>query len=131
MKSSIGKRYEVFKYLRLIARISSLVSIAVLLMFVFGEEFDVSKVTPAQWIGFLFFPVGLVLGFAVSWRWDAIGAAISILSILGFYLIYGLLISGRFPSGYGFIVFAIPAFLFLASGLYAYYAIGKYSESVQ
>ncbi len=128
MIGDIKKRYERLKIFRWVARITSLLSIAVLLMFLFGEEFDTSKITRNQWVGFSFFPIGLVIGFIAGWKNELIGGSISVLSLLGFYFIYGLMLTGKIPSGFGFIVFALPGFLFLACGIYAYLAIGKLAE---
>jgi hypothetical protein len=128
MKVSVKERYQWLKRLRWIARIASILSVAVILMFLFGEEFDVSKITANQWLGFLFFPVGLIAGFIIGWKKEMLGGIISILSLLGFYFIYGLLVSGRIPQGFAFIIFALPGFLFLACGIYAYFAIGKLAD---
>lgn len=130
MKKSIKKRYDLLKTFRWLARISSVLSIVVLLMFLLGEDFYVSKITLNQWIGFLFFPVGLVFGFVLGWKNDLFGGFVSILSLLGFYFIYGFLITGQIPKGFAFLVFSIPAFLFLVSGIYAYFAIGKLDKKV-
>jgi hypothetical protein len=101
-----------------------------LLIFLSGEEFDTAKITFAQWIGFLFFPVGLVAGFIVGWRNEMLGGIISISSLLGFYFIYGLLITGKIPRGLWFIVFALPGFFFLACGIYEHFSIGKLTEKI-
>jgi len=94
-------------------------------MFLLGEEFDVSAITSREWIGFFFFPVGLVAGFIVGWKNEILGGAISLVSVFCFYLVYGLILSGEFPRGFAFFVFSIPAFLFLAAGIFAETAIGK------
>jgi hypothetical protein len=36
------------------------------------------------------------------------------LSLLAFYLIYGLLLSGKLANGWAFVSFSAPGFLFLA-----------------
>lgn len=128
MKVSVKGRYQWLTRLRWSARILSILSVAVILMFLFGEEFDASKITANQWLGFLFFPIGLVAGFIIGWKKELPGGIISIISLFGFYFIYGLLVSGRIPQGLAFIVFALPGFLFLACGIYAYFAIGKLTD---
>ena len=99
--------------LRWTARFLSIVSTAVLFLFLAGEPFQVSTITARQWMGFAFFPVGLVIGFAIAWWKESLGGAITVASLLLFYLFY--------PSGAGniwaFFVFAIPGLLFLVSGL--------------
>ena len=117
------------KTFRWTARIASVLSIALVLIFLTGEEFDVSKITPVQWLGFLFFPVGMGTGFIVGWKNDLLGGIISISSLIGFYFIYGLLITGQRPPEFWCIVLALPGFLFLAGGIYAHFAIGTLAVS--
>jgi len=101
--------------LRWIARMLSIVSTAVLFLFVAGEPFEVSRITPRQWVGFAFFPVGLVIGFAIAWWKESLGGAITVVSLLLFYLFYLRGVGGI----WAFFIFAIPGLLFLASGLLA------------
>jgi hypothetical protein len=102
------------------ARLLSIASTALLLLFVFGEKFEASKVTGRQWLAFVFFPLGIVAGFAVAWWKEGLGAGISVVSLLIFYLIFVLLLRGNLARGVWFLVFAIPGFLFLAA-----YAISR------
>lgn len=101
--------------LRWTARVLSIVSSAVLLLFILGEPFEVSRITARQWMGFAFFPVGLVIGFAVAWWKESLGGAITVASLLLFYVLY---LRGV-GSIWAFLVFAIPGLLFLVSGLLA------------
>lgn len=128
MNDFIRKRYSMLKVLRMTARISSVLSIAVLLMFLFGEEFNPAKIKFNQWIGFLFFPVGIVLGFIIGWKYELTGGLISVISLLCFYFIYGLALTGKLPQTFAFLIFTIPGFLFVICGIYAYFAIGKLAE---
>jgi hypothetical protein len=100
-------------------------------MFFFGEDFVVSKITPVQLIGFLFFPIGLVTGFILGWKWEILGGTISIASLFCFYMIYGLVLNGEFPRGIAFLIFSLPGFLFLASGMYGDIAIGRLEREKQ
>lgn len=99
-------------YLRWTARILSIASISLLFFFLIGEGFEFSKVELKEWLGLLFFPLGLVIGLLMSWKNEGLGAVVSLVSLLAFYLIYGLLIYGRIWQGWAFLVFAIPSFLF-------------------
>ena len=119
MSGSIKSNYTRLRIIRWIARVLSVLSILFLVFFFFGEGFDVRKITTTHWIGFLFFPVGLVIGFIVGWKNDLIGGSISLISLFGFYFVYGLWLSDEFPIGPAFAVFALPAFLFIAAGIYA------------
>jgi hypothetical protein len=130
MGLSITRRYKIYKTLRWLARVSSILSFAVLLMFVFGEEFDVTKITSSEWLGFLFFPVGLVMGFLIGWKSEFVGGFFSILSMLGFYFIHGVLVTGQIPRGFAFFIFSIPAFLFLICGIYGNLALKTLGKRV-
>jgi hypothetical protein len=101
--------------MRWLARVSSLLSTALLLLFVLGEPFQVSPITASQWIAFALFPVGLVIGFAVAWWREIPGAAISIASVFVLCLIY----VRDLNKSWAFFAFALPALLFLASGLFS------------
>jgi len=101
------------------ARVLSVLSTAVLLLFITGEKFEVSRITAKEWVGFALFPVGIVIGFAIGWWKEGLGGAITILSLLAFYLVYGYL-RGNFNLGWAFVVFAFPGFLFLISWLLSF-----------
>jgi hypothetical protein len=99
------------------ARVASVASACVLLAFAAGGRTPVAQVQPAQWVGLLFFPVGVVLGLALAWRREALGAAVALGSLAAFYVVYGLLLEGQLPRGPWFVVFTSPALLFLAAWL--------------
>jgi hypothetical protein len=86
-------------------------------MFVVGEPFPVEKITATQLLGLILFPVGLVIGFAVAWWREGLGGSITIGSLLAFYAVFTLLMHEPLSDGGWFLVFAIPAFLFLLSAL--------------
>ena len=101
-----------------IARVFSIVFIGIILMFFFGET-DFSQpvqFTSAEWIGLLFFPMGIVIGMIVGWWREGIGAGITVGSLLAFYLL-DLIVTGTFPSGPFFVLFASPGILFGVSWL--------------
>lgn len=97
--------------LRWTARILSIISAGMLLLFILGEEFNPAKITAREWIGLLFFPIGVVIGLIVGWWREGTGGAITIFSLLAFYLIFGWLLNHEWLGGW-FIVFAAPGFLF-------------------
>ena len=99
--------------IRWAARAGSIMSIVILLLFIIGEGFNPTRITPRECVGLLFFPFGVMAGMAIAWWSEWLGGAISVASLLAFYLVYGLLLSDRFPGGGYFIVFAAPGFLFL------------------
>ena len=107
--------------LRWSARLTGLVSIGVLLLFLTGEDGLVggngwAKVRPVEWLGLLCFPFGVLLGLALAWWREALGAAVAAVSVTAFYVQH-VLLAGRLPGGPWFLIFAAPAALFFASWL--------------
>jgi hypothetical protein len=98
--------------LKWLARALSVAAIGVLLVFALGEAPHVSTLTGSELVLFLFFPLGVCLGMAVAWRWEGVGAAITLASLAGFYAAHRL-ISPGFPRGFAFVALAAPSFLFL------------------
>ena len=101
------------------ARGLSLLVFAVVLMFVVGETAAQPGAWPVggEWLGLLFFPVGLVGGLLLGWRREKLGSWLAIASVVAFYL-WNYLRSGSFPRGPWIIFLAIPAlFYLLAAGL--------------
>jgi hypothetical protein len=102
------------------ARILSVASTAMLLMFVFGEPFEPSKIAGRELLAMVFFPLGIIVGFVVAWWKEGLGGGITIASLLIFYLIFVTLLREDLARGVWFLVFALPGFLFLAA-----YAISR------
>jgi hypothetical protein len=96
------------------ARILSLFSVYMLLLFLFGEPFEITKIRAIEWVGLMLFPVGVVAGFAVGWWKEGLGGAISVGSLLVFYFLF-VFRPGDPVRGIWFFVFAFPGFLFLTS----------------
>ena len=103
--------------LRWTARILSVMSVAILLLFIFGEGSHWWNVTLNQMVGLLFFPVGLIVGLIVAWWKEFLGGAIAVGSVAAIYVVYGWLLNGSLAQGWWFLVFAIPGALFLAYGI--------------
>ncbi len=100
--------------LRWTARILSLLSVAFVLLFLFGEGFMVDGAWPTtiEWIGLLFFPFGLIFGLLIAWRNEFFGALLAAGSVIAFYG-WNFMISGDWPRGPYFLLLALPALLFL------------------
>ena len=98
--------------IEMIARVCSIASITLLLMLFAGEWLHPSQVTPREWIALFFFPFGVIVGMAIAWWKEALGAAITLGSLLAFYFVYGYLMSYHI-GGWAFVMFASPGFLFL------------------
>lgn len=98
--------------IELLARVGSIASITLLLMLFAGEGFHPSEVAPRQWVGLFFFPFGVIIGMVIAWWKEGLGAAITMGSLLGLYLVYGYFMRYHI-SGWAFILFASPSFLFM------------------
>ncbi len=103
--------------LRWLARLGSLFSVALLALFLFGEEINPGELTAAEILGLFFFPFGITVGMLLGWRWETLGGTVTVLSLLAFYkVLYAA--NGRFPEGIWFALFALPGLLFLYCGLH-------------
>ena len=87
------------------ARLTSLLSIGVLLLFFIGEGFNPTKLTMKEWILFLFFPPGVMLGLVVGWKREFVEGLIALSSLALFCVLES--IDGGFP-GFAFFMFASP-----------------------
>ena len=97
---------------RWLARLTSLVSLWIVAMFLLAEPFNPKNVRPREWVGFVCFPIGVMLGLIIGWWKEGLGAVISLTSLAAFYGIYGWLMGSNINKP-AFIVFTSPAFLFL------------------
>ncbi|MCB0097618.1 MAG: hypothetical protein KDE46_17930 [Caldilineaceae bacterium] len=100
--------------LRWIARLGSLLSVAFVLLFLFGEGLVVNGVWPtaAEWVGLLFFPFGLAIGLLIGWRNELGGGLIAAGSIAAFY-VWNFAVRGSLPAGPYFLVLALPALIYI------------------
>lgn len=98
--------------IELLARITSIASITLLVMLFAGEGFHPSQVAPKEWIGLLFFPIGVIIGMIVAWWREGVGSVVTVASLIGFYIVYGYLLRNHI-GGWAFVLFAAPGFLFL------------------
>jgi hypothetical protein len=94
------------------ARILTIVSIGLVLLFIVGEGFNPTKIKPIEWLGFLFFPFGISVGMILAWWKEGLGGSITVGSLCMFYMI-NFAITSRFPKGWAWFAFAAPGFLFL------------------
>ena len=101
--------------LRSLARVWSIVSITLLVAFIIGE--GVTATAPHEWLGLLFFPLGICLGMVMAWRREGVGGGITVGSLVIFYIIH-LATTGALPAGWAWLAFAAPGFLFLVCRLW-------------
>lgn len=103
--------------LRWTARAWGLASGLLLFAFAFGGREHV-RFTAGEAVGFLFFPVGVVAGFAIAWRRELAGGLVTVGSLALFYL-WVFVRAGRLGIGPYFLLFAVPGFLHIISALMA------------
>jgi hypothetical protein len=116
MNTLQAETFNFAQVLQWLARVLSLLSVFVLLLFFIGEGFNPGALRSKEWVLMIFFPFGVVAGMVVAWRQEGAGGAITVVSLIAFYLIHFLLGSG-FPRGWAFFAFASPGLLFLAHWL--------------
>ncbi len=103
--------------LRWSGRVLGSLVLVLLAFFYFTSGGGATEITIRELVGFLFFPVGLAIGYAIGWRNELVGGVISLSSVALFYLVYGRILSGSIRQGSAFIFFAIPGVLFLTYGV--------------
>ena len=112
MANLIISQFKLTNLIRWAARILSLVSVGMVMLFIIGEGFDIARVKLSEWLLFLFFPFGISIGMILAWWQEGIGGTITVGSLVMFYVVH-FAIAGMFPHGWAFLVFTIPGFLFL------------------
>ena len=100
-----------------LARLGSIASITFLVLIFLDEPFEPSHITRTEWIGLVFFPIGVTIGMVIAWWREGLGAALTVGSLAGLYLVYGYVFKNHI-GGLWFIVFASPGFLFLLHWLF-------------
>jgi hypothetical protein len=109
----VGMRLETV--LSWTARVWGIASALLLLAFAFGGREHI-RFTAGEAVGFLFFPIGLIVGFAVAWWRELAGGLITMGSLALFYM-WLFARDGRLPAGPYFLLFAAPGILHIASAL--------------
>lgn len=94
------------------ARISSIVSIGLILLFLIADSEANLTVTLNDVILMLFFPLGVIAGMIFSWYKPGEEAKYSLFALAAFYAMH-YYIAGRFPQGSAFFFFVLPSLIFL------------------
>ena len=98
--------------IEMLARVGSVASITLLVMLFQAEALHPSQVANHEWLALIFFPMGVMIGLVIAWWKEGLGASVTLISLLAFYFVYGYLLRYHI-SGWAFVLFASPAFLFL------------------
>jgi hypothetical protein len=101
--------------LRWTARGWGVASTLLLFAFAFGGQ-EHLRFTAAEAVAFLFFPCGVVAGFAVAWWRELAGGLVSVGSLALFYLDLWV-VRNQVPSTPSFLLFAAPGFLHVTCAL--------------
>jgi len=110
MEGDAEGQYTMTMVVRRTARVWSIASIGLILLFVFGE--GLTRVRPSEWLLLLFFPAGISIGMILAWWKEGLGGGITVGSLLLFYTIHFAFFR-TLPHGWAFLVFSFPGFLFL------------------
>jgi len=97
-----------------LARVLSLLSIGVMLLFAFGEGLNLLRLSGEEAILFVLFPLGVSLGMLVAWWRELAGGILSVACFALFYVVHFIL-SGGLPRGPFFFLFTLPGLIFLIS----------------
>lgn len=117
MNDSTGRPSRLTRTIRWLARGWSIASIGLVALIFLGEilfphaeaSFRLRDV-----ILFILFPIGTLAGMILAWRWELLGGALTVGSMVGFYAALAVM-DGRFPRGPYFLLIAAPGFLFLTA----------------
>lgn len=70
----------------------------------------------AEFLLFLCYPVGLLVGLVIAWWNELVGGVAAVTSLVGFYAIHAL-VAGGLPGGPYFLLLAFPGVLFIVAAL--------------
>lgn len=104
------------KYLSGLAKVNSLISIIILLLFFTNGNVRFYALQDDTFLLMIFFPIGLIIGLIISWMKPIMGAIVGLTSVLLFYIVHYFKVQ-YFPEGFSFLIFSVPCFLFLIDGL--------------
>ncbi len=108
-----GKQAVSTLLIRWIARLWSVASILIFLLLCVGE--GIHYTGSMQWLGFLFYPVGVSIGMILAWKREVLGGSITTGCLIAYYIVH-FATAGVLPKGWGWLVLAAPGFLFLLCG---------------
>jgi hypothetical protein len=100
--------------LRWTARLWSLASIGIMVAFLVGEGLNPAALRFNEAMLFCCFPLAVLVGLGLAWKWPRMGGTLAVVGIFAFYALH-YASSGRFPSGFAFILIALPGALFILS----------------
>jgi len=107
------------KILNWVSKIWSLLSILFVALFFLAHIFESKEPITLNFSiirTFIFFPIGLLIGLVLAWKWNITGGIIAVLSIVGFHL--DMFIQNGDPDFVILIeLLAFPGLLFVILGI--------------
>lgn len=103
--------------LRIVARAADALCLAIIILFLIGEDLVFTDLSTIDWIGFLFFPLGVFVGLVFAWREELLGGSLIVTSVAGFYFLYGGLLNPTIQQSWTLLPFLIPGMLFIIYGV--------------
>lgn len=111
----MGANVRPSSVVRWIGRLLSVLSIGTLSLFIFGEGAPWSSGFRLEsFVAFLIFPTGVMIGMALAWWKEGLGATVTLACGLGIYL-YFYATRGELMRAPAFLYFASPGFFFALS----------------
>lgn len=101
---------------RWIGRVLSLLSVAVIILFLQGEGRNLMNIKPEELLLFLCFPVGVSAGNLLGWYSEKWGGALGVASLGAFLLVHAIS-TGALPDPWAFVVLALPSFAFVIAAV--------------
>ncbi len=100
---------------RWIARLLALLVVTLVVVMAMGSQLDPAILSGAAWVQLALLAIACA-GLLLGWKNELLGGTIGVGSLIAFYVVE-LAWSGRFPTGWGFPMMALPGFLFLLAWL--------------
>jgi hypothetical protein len=104
------------RIVRWVARLGSLASLVIVILFVIGERANPLQMGSADQLIFLCFPAAVLGGVLLAWFWEFGGAVFALAGLTAFYG-STFFLAGTLPRDWRAVAAAAPAVLFLASAM--------------
>lgn len=99
-----------------ITRGAAALSCAILLLIMAGSLQESRQLpTFSESVGLAFFPIGVMLGMIIGFRYPIYGGCVTLVSLIAFYS-WHVVVAEALPSGPFFALFGLPGLMFLAVG---------------
>ena len=118
------------RMVRWMARVASLASLVIVVLFVIGERANPLQMGSADRLLFLCFPAAVIGGVLLAWFWEFGGAVFALAGLTAFYG-STFFLAGTLPRDWRAVAAAAPAVLFLLSAMLRRLARKKRAASLE